>query len=1421
MTDRKKENLEIAINEERNYLNNNEKIIDIIKDNSPQQKGINFQNDNININLENSSQNNSSNDINKIIKNNNEKKNENYNNTLCKTPSSVFQEKLKNIFLEREKAKLKYNKQSIPEKLKYNSDDDDSNMSKEIIKTDINENKNINSNINIYNEKKSVKINEKEEKIENNNNINENELNDNKNEIKEIVNKKENLIIDNIENNKKYKKEKIYNKTETCNNENDKIEVKTFRRRFNYLINEDENKGRNSYQMLLSKKIKNIADDDDDEEDNNKKNSNNNIKKEKEEAQVENNKNIQLDIKEEKPKEIKENKNDNKNFENQTTKEENKEKEKEKEKINEKIEINKREKEKVEDKRNNKKEMNINLEIKTEIKNIESDKDTKYSTYRNSGVIQLNQNIINIEKNNSEIEEKGTQIPTPQKNKLTINIKSSGNKKKYNINNDILSPIFSPRELKMHKEQPKTINRYELNSKTIKEDSNNKSNIIKLLQLIKNKKNEREQIDKEKEKAKEEMFKRSKSEAFSHNLESNHKIKKNSKEEEESKNEEKYYQNKDINNKSNLKNNNKIEVNQNEVLKSPKQEIYKKNKIKYVTNCKAKENNNINININNLQNCSINNMTSPKSQNISKTNSQIWSSNKGKNMDRIVVNHRMKTNTNKGNININTNNINNIKNNNSFKDIINRFAISNIGKNKKIENEKEKYNEMDINIKKTYEKPVFIYNKQHLQNKSVDIENIDSPKYLSNNLNKKKTLKKIANYNFNSLKVYNPKKKLDERGKSVEKHHNENINNKMNKEYYKEYYTNYTNNNYIYNYNYNNFNNNNNNGLNNIYVRKKSFLFENKAEQNTSSSNFSNSINNKDKNQKYYSKNNFKKENMRVYPNFYSMLPPKENTNRKINLKVNKKSFYLNDNEQNHNNENFNESTDIIGRSYISDKKYVYKKTYYNNDKSYDKYDSFISKKSNNILRSLNDNNNNNQKIIGIQKNIKNRRDILMEYDCEENNKSMNNIHNFKDYYNTNTQRKNNEIKKFNLFKIDDLLVIEEKLNIIIDCLKNNKEINKQCFDFWNYFFNCSIFKKIEKIFSEEKDINIIKLSINYELMSLIICYEYSLDLDIYMEINIKLLEMMELNYNNLMALFQQFLINFRDYIFESDWIKKVSNIYENYSKKEDFFVYNKEPIDKIINNNQKLMIKIQNLLNYYQTENISLLINYFLQIKTKTYEDLNNFFQKNILQIENKEGSLVASLYLRNNTIFSPIPPPYIKIQSNKKYTLVLDLDETLVNFKIKKGREGYVRLRPFLFGFLEEVSQFYELIIFTSATEAYANSVIEAIEHDKKYFDYVFYRQHTIIVGNEFVKDLTRIGRPLNSTIIIDNMPQNFRFQKENGISIKPFWGQDFNDKTLYDLMPILLDIAKNGGDVRLSLNKYKDEIVGKITSNISKNK
>ncbi len=70
---------------------------------------------------------------------------------------------------------------------------------------------------------------------------------------------------------------------------------------------------------------------------------------------------------------------------------------------------------------------------------------------------------------------------------------------------------------------------------------------------------------------------------------------------------------------------------------------------------------------------------------------------------------------------------------------------------------------------------------------------------------------------------------------------------------------------------------------------------------------------------------------------------------------------------------------------------------------------------------------------------------------------------------------------------------------------------------------------------------------------------------------------------------------------------------------------------------------------------------------------------------------------------------------------------------------------------------------------------------------------------------------------------MPQNFKLQKENGIFIKTFYGDDLNDTALIDLLPILIDIASNNKedvDVRKELKKYSGYILKKITTNMDSN-
>ena len=187
-----------------------------------------------------------------------------------------------------------------------------------------------------------------------------------------------------------------------------------------------------------------------------------------------------------------------------------------------------------------------------------------------------------------------------------------------------------------------------------------------------------------------------------------------------------------------------------------------------------------------------------------------------------------------------------------------------------------------------------------------------------------------------------------------------------------------------------------------------------------------------------------------------------------------------------------------------------------------------------------------------------------------------------------------------------------------------------------------------------------------------------------------------------------------------------------------------------------------------------------------------------------------------KSSHYYGKIDPPFIKTPSKKKYTLVLDLDETLINveFKDMSNNKCILHLRPGLFWFLSKVKPFYELITFTSASKEYAQPIINEIELKNKYFDYTFFREHSVISGNDFVKDISRIGRDMKKIIIIDNMEQNFRLNKKNGIKIKAFYGEQ-NDKVLYELSKILVMIVKQGyEDLTVALQQYANEIKVKIT-------
>ena len=208
--------------------------------------------------------------------------------------------------------------------------------------------------------------------------------------------------------------------------------------------------------------------------------------------------------------------------------------------------------------------------------------------------------------------------------------------------------------------------------------------------------------------------------------------------------------------------------------------------------------------------------------------------------------------------------------------------------------------------------------------------------------------------------------------------------------------------------------------------------------------------------------------------------------NGKVYNKINKKSTAyikkspgrikeLNNSNYNYNNYR-NNNKNVVKNIYNLKTKYNY---IYNNPGN-NNY-NYINTNINNI-NNINNSNNNNlgsfevSSIYGLNSSTDtyttNRYDYInTNYNNNYSNKNKNN--------NIENKQKENSM----LFNLEDLIVLEERLNDINFSLESNNNIEKQCFNFWNYYYNCSLYQILEKIFPNEEDSNIIRLSINYELM--------------------------------------------------------------------------------------------------------------------------------------------------------------------------------------------------------------------------------------------------------------------------------------------------------------------------------------------------
>ena len=386
---------------------------------------------------------------------------------------------------------------------------------------------------------------------------------------------------------------------------------------------------------------------------------------------------------------------------------------------------------------------------------------------------------------------------------------------------------------------------------------------------------------------------------------------------------------------------------------------------------------------------------------------------------------------------------------------------------------------------------------------------------------------------------------------------------------------------------------------------------------------------------------------------------------------------------------------------------------------------------------------------------------------------------------------------------LEDLVIQEDKLWNILDNIRTNCNFNFSAEEYLEFSQITSI-QDISVFFRDKKLRSFANIAGIYEYISVMLCSFVYLKNFLSQQSVDHLKNMLYYSHQNLLLITNQILNRVNKEYKNNIWVIKLREIIKN--KKSTFI---KGDDSFIIEHNCNILYNALGnfLLIYFNNENeariFAILNDILIHINTCLIDNVkNNLTNLKNMIIHCNENS-------QNSVMHINIPGPFLpKMNSKYKYTLVLDLDETIIH--CPDQQEIQPLIRPGTEKFLSELSQYYEIVIFTAAMQDYADFILDQIDKEKKWISHRLYRQHTTVLKRSYLKDIAKLGRDLTKTIIIDNASDNFQLQTDNGIFITT-WIDDENDTALYDLIPVLKEIAvKKVNDVRKALRKIRDTMI-----------
>ena len=586
----------------------------------------------------------------------------------------------------------------------------------------------------------------------------------------------------------------------------------------------------------------------------------------------------------------------------------------------------------------------------------------------------------------------------------------------------------------------------------------------------------------------------------------------------------------------------------------------------------------------------------------------------------------------------------------------------------------------------------------------------------------------------------------------------------------------------------NNISNNSKNSIINEIIKEKV-----EKEKNKILNNISLPIINPEKlNSNNFNNNDFSHNNISKFKSF-------EN-NRNIITKEEKKEE---DNKNINNDEHKNDNNNLNNEENKNDNRQI---DYENNDN----IDTTI-----NFLKDLNTDKNNT--FISFLCLIQTHLYIELLFDSLKIN---NNINTFRKKKQLNSLNNNQiAISSIKLSRLKELINIYFKIlsNVYKKNIKNESIISiiYPIDAFFLYPIINNIFHKCLKIqiciFSiilitlsqlNEYEINLLIKNYLFNLIKqisfpLLLIYENFIKDEINLKYQEKISQYLNTDFNaNFQKLFQE-----KKFYIKNDLYGKKSQLINQISKDLDKCIYSLQYYLSVNIKNSDIKIFgdcLNQMINAIDIKTLNQFVIIFLD--TILYSELEENHKK-VKNINETNNNIV------NNNIkdYAPFLP---NINPKYKYTLVLDMDETLVHFFFTKNI-GMFFIRPYCFEFLNQLKDLYEIITFTAGTKEYADYILNLIDPDNEIIKYRLYRHHVTILGCSVYKDLNKLGRDLSKVIIIDNMKDNFKMQPNNGLYVKT-WINDINDYQFKDLLKILKDIALlNVVDVRFIIEKINGKI------------